>query len=63
MQSQGRLTELDGRKRCAVDHGPTTRAALLEDAAAVARSFMARSPESVQFSLMALVKPDEGGGA
>lgn len=50
----GRLVELDGRKRCAVDHGPTTQETLLQDAARVAREFMARSPDSVQFNMMAL---------
>jgi ubiquitin carboxyl-terminal hydrolase L3 len=50
----GRLVELDGRKRCAVDHGPTTKDDLLNDAARVAREFMARSAESVQFNMMAL---------
>ena len=50
----GRLVELDGRKRCAVDHGATTRKGLLKDAARVAGEFMARSPGNVQFNMMAL---------
>ena len=51
---EGRLVELDGRKRCAVDHGATTREGLLKDAARVASEFMARSPGNVQFNMMAM---------
>ncbi|KAG5191197.1 putative ubiquitin carboxyl-terminal hydrolase [Tribonema minus] len=50
----GRLYELDGRKRSPIDHGATTPAALLRDAARVVRAFMARDPEELRFTIVAL---------
>ncbi|KAH8065720.1 thiol-dependent ubiquitin-specific protease [Aureococcus anophagefferens] len=61
----GRLFELDGRtldgagRAFPVDHGPTTPASLVEDAAKVIRDdFMARDPESLDFNVVALCKGD-----
>ena len=61
----GRLVELDGTKPAPVDHGPTSAPTLLRDAAAaVRREFMDVEPDSIEFSLMALVADGgEGGGA
>jgi len=54
----GRLLELDGTKRCPVDHGPVSslESLLVDAAAAVQSQFMAVEPDSIEFSLMALVK-------
>lgn len=54
----GRLWELDGCKAFPIDHGPTSPATLLRDAARVARAFMA-STESLNFTLLALAPPDQ----
>ena len=53
-----RLWELDGCKAFPIDHGPTSPATLLRDAACVARAFMA-STESLNFTLLALAPPDQ----
>jgi len=54
-----RLVELDGTKRGPVDLGSTSEATFLEDvAAAVKRHFMDVEPDSLDFSLLALVKGD-----
>lgn len=58
----GRLLELDGRKDFPIDHGECTPETLLQQAAAVARDvFMARDPEELRFTLMAVAKamPEE----
>jgi ubiquitin carboxyl-terminal hydrolase L3 len=51
---EGNLYELDGNKQYPVNHGATTADTLLEDTAAVARKFMARTPEDLRYSLVAL---------
>lgn len=52
---EGRLVELDGTKRCPVDHGATTAETFLEDAAAAVRaSYVAADPDVHGFALMAL---------
>uniref|UniRef100_T1J3Y3 Ubiquitin carboxyl-terminal hydrolase n=1 Tax=Strigamia maritima TaxID=126957 RepID=T1J3Y3_STRMM len=48
------LFELDGRKTSAVNHGATTEATFLEDAAKVCKKFIERDPEEVHFSVVAL---------
>ena len=53
----GRLWELDGRKGGPIDHGASDPAALLEAAGAVMREYMARDPESIRFTLLALAPP------
>ncbi|CEP03230.1 Ubiquitin carboxyl-terminal hydrolase [Plasmodiophora brassicae] len=53
---RGRLYELDGRKKGPIDHGPTSREALLHDAVAVVKQFMGRDPDSVRFSMVAIVE-------
>ena len=54
---KGRLWELDGRKGGPIDHGASDPAALLEAAGAVMREYMARDPESIRFTLLALAPP------
>ncbi|KAJ1650036.1 ubiquitinyl hydrolase 1 [Dispira simplex] len=48
----GRLVELDGSKDQPIDHGPCTD--VLTDSARVAKEFMARDPDNVQFNLVSL---------
>uniref|UniRef100_A0A3Q2ZLN5 Ubiquitin carboxyl-terminal hydrolase n=1 Tax=Kryptolebias marmoratus TaxID=37003 RepID=A0A3Q2ZLN5_KRYMA len=52
----GELYELDGRKPFPVVHGKTTEDTFLEDAAKVCKVFMARDPEEVRFTVIALSK-------
>lgn len=59
---QGRLLELDGFKAHPIDHGPSTPESLLEDAVVVLRQFMARDPEELRFTMLALAPPGEDEG-
>lgn len=52
----GQLYELDGRKPFPIIHGKTSEETLLEDAATVCKKFMARDPDEVCFTLIALSK-------
>lgn len=54
----GGLYQLNGRDDAPTYHGPTTPDSLLEDMAKVAKQFMERDPEEVNFTLMALSKVD-----
>jgi ubiquitin carboxyl-terminal hydrolase L3 len=53
---KGTLYELDGRRDGPVNHGPTTEDSLLEDTAEVVKKFMARDPENLNFTVVALAK-------
>ncbi|EQC41027.1 hypothetical protein SDRG_02084 [Saprolegnia diclina VS20] len=50
----GHLYELDGRKAFAINHGPSSRETLLEDACRVIQSFMQRDAGEVRFTIVAL---------
>lgn len=52
----GALYELDGRKAFPINHGPTTPDTLLEDAAIVCKQFIARDPNEVRFTVVALTE-------
>lgn len=52
------LTFSDGRKSAPIQHGPTTPETLLEDAARVCKEYMARDPEEVCFTVLALANSD-----
>uniref|UniRef100_A0A3Q2GR27 Ubiquitin carboxyl-terminal hydrolase n=1 Tax=Cyprinodon variegatus TaxID=28743 RepID=A0A3Q2GR27_CYPVA len=52
----GQLFELDGRKPFPVVHGKTTEDTFLEDAVEVCKIFMARDPQEVRFTIIALSK-------
>lgn len=58
VHKDGFLYELDGRKAFPVNHGPTTPDSLLEDAAKVCKEFMARDPNEVRFTVLALAATD-----
>jgi ubiquitin carboxyl-terminal hydrolase L3 len=50
----GHLYELDGRKAFPINHGPSSPDTVLEDATNVIKQFMARDPEEIRFTIMAL---------
>uniref|UniRef100_A0A1B6FL35 Ubiquitin carboxyl-terminal hydrolase n=1 Tax=Cuerna arida TaxID=1464854 RepID=A0A1B6FL35_9HEMI len=50
----GELYELDGERPFPIARGPSSPETLLKDAARVVKEFMARDPDNVHFSLMAL---------
>ncbi|XP_061698020.1 ubiquitin carboxyl-terminal hydrolase isozyme L3 isoform X2 [Syngnathoides biaculeatus] len=52
----GQLYELDGRKPFPILHGKTSEDTLLEDASEVCKTFMARDPQEVRFTIIALSK-------
>lgn len=55
VHKDGSLYELDGRKAFPINHGRTSADTLLEDAAKVCKEFMARDPNEVLFTVIALV--------
>lgn len=52
----GHLYELDGRKPFPIVHGKTTEDTFLEDSAEVCKKFMARDPQELRFTVVALSK-------
>ncbi|XP_048095715.1 ubiquitin carboxyl-terminal hydrolase isozyme L3 isoform X1 [Alosa alosa] len=52
----GHLYELDGRKPFPIVHGKTTEDTFLEDATEVCKEFMARDPQELRFTVVALSK-------
>lgn len=54
IQKEGHLYELDGRKAFPINHGPSTPETLLSDAASACRKYMARNPENVNFTIVAV---------
>jgi ubiquitin carboxyl-terminal hydrolase L3 len=59
----GELWELDGRKASPIHHGAVSADAVLETAIEKVKEFMARDPEELRFTMVALVKSEEEGGA
>ncbi|CAD6240147.1 GSCOCG00002525001-RA-CDS [Cotesia congregata] len=55
VEKDGTLYELDGCKSAPINHGPTTKEAVLDNAAKVCKEYMARDPGEVHFTMMALV--------
>jgi len=51
-----RVYELDGRKAAPIPHGEATEATFLKEAARVCKDFIARDPNNVNFTVLALVK-------
>jgi len=54
VEKEGCLYELDGRKNFPINHGPSSPDTLLRDAMAVVRQVIARDPEELRFTLVAL---------
>lgn len=54
VHKDGSLYELDGRKPSPISHGSTSPETLLEDAARICKDYMARDPEEVRFTVVAL---------
>jgi len=54
VEKEGCIYELDGRKPFAINHGPSSSATLLKDAALVCKQFMDRDPTQLQFNMIAL---------
>lgn len=54
VEKDGSLYELDGRKPSPINHGSTQPETLLEDAARICKDYMARDPEEVRFTVVAL---------
>lgn len=54
VNKDGDLYELDGSKSFPIKHGKTSSETLLEDAAEVCKTFMARDPDEVRFTVLAL---------
>jgi len=48
------LYELDGRKSFPISHGKTSDDTFVRDAAKVCKEFMARDPEDMRFTVLAL---------
>ena len=55
----GILYELDGRKAGPVPHGSTSPETLLQDSCAVIKEFMARDPNEIRFTILALAPKQE----
>lgn len=49
-----KLYELDGRKMFPIVHGVTNEETFLQDAAKVCKEFMARDPQELRFTVLAL---------
>ncbi|XP_046410689.1 ubiquitin carboxyl-terminal hydrolase isozyme L3 [Neodiprion fabricii] len=54
VEKDGSLYELDGRQSIPVNHGASTADTFLDDAVRVCREYMARDPDEVRFSMVAL---------
>lgn len=57
IEKDGCLYEMDGRKTQPINHGSTTKDTLLFDAVKVIKQFMARDPDEMRFTIMALAQP------
>lgn len=55
----GFLYELDGRKTAPINHGAASEETMLETATEVVKQFMARDPDEVRFTIMALATAAE----
>lgn len=58
VNKHGVLYELDGIKAFPINHGATTADSLLEDSIKICKEFMARDPNEVKFTVIALTAQD-----
>ncbi|XP_008558674.1 ubiquitin carboxyl-terminal hydrolase [Microplitis demolitor] len=59
VEKDGSLYELDGCKSIPINHGSTTQETLLTDAAKICREYMARDPDEVRFTMIALAANEQ----
>lgn len=59
VEKDGSLYELDGRKPFPINYGPTTKDKLLENAAKICGEYMARDPDELGFTMIALAATNE----
>ncbi|CAL4087402.1 unnamed protein product [Meganyctiphanes norvegica] len=55
----GKLYELDGRKKYVINHGDTSPDSLLKDSATVCKQFMERDPKELRYAVVALTANPE----
>ena len=55
----GKIYELDGFKKCPVDHGACTEEEFLAKGAIEIRKFMDRDPDNINFSMIVLCSAQE----
>lgn len=53
------ICHLDGSKSIPINHGATTKDKLLENAAKICGEYMARNPDEVRFTMIALAAASE----
>jgi len=54
VHKNGAIYELDGFKKCAVNHGECSEDEFLPKGAEIIQQFMARDPENLTFSMIVL---------
>ncbi len=59
ISKEGHLYELDGFKKCPVDHGECTEEETLAKGMKVIGDFMKRDPDNINFSMIAIAKKGE----
>lgn len=59
IQKEGSLWELDGNKKCPVNHGECAPEELLSKGCTIIQQFMGRDPENINFAMTVLAKAQE----
>ncbi|KAF9932402.1 Ubiquitin carboxyl-terminal hydrolase isozyme L3 [Linnemannia zychae] len=59
VERDGHLYELDGNKPYPINHGPSSKESFLKDAINVAKKFVERDPENLNFSVIAATTAEE----
>ncbi|XP_019872608.1 ubiquitin carboxyl-terminal hydrolase [Aethina tumida] len=58
VEKNGDLYELDGRRDCPINHGPTSEESFMEDCAKICKEYMSRDSEDLFFTVLALTASD-----